>query len=75
MYAHEPLLRTGTAAVPGSLVPPSRARTPDRPGLLDGDAALLRFLAAVELIQADVWVQYDELGGIHGGHPAYVAAL
>jgi Ferritin-like domain len=40
-----------------------------------GDAALLRFAAAAELIEADLWQQYNELGGVHGGNPAYMAAL
>lgn len=39
------------------------------------DAALLRFAAAVELIEADLWQQYNELGGVNGGNPAYIAAL
>lgn len=43
--------------------------------LSKGDAALLRFAAAVELIEADLWQQYNELGGIQGGNPAYMAAL
>ena len=29
-----------------------------------GDAALLRFPAALELLEADFWIQYNELGGI-----------
>jgi hypothetical protein len=29
-----------------------------------GDVAILRFLAAAELIEADLWTQYAELGGI-----------
>src|SRR4029077_1770547 len=40
-----------------------------------GDAALLRFAAAAELIEADLWQQYNELGGVNGGNPAYMAAL
>lgn len=40
-----------------------------------GDAALLRFAAAAELIEADLWQQYNELGGVQGGNPAYIAAL
>ena len=27
-----------------------------------GDAAILRFLAAAEIIESDLWVQYNELG-------------
>jgi hypothetical protein len=33
-------------------------------GLRAGDAAILRFLAAAELIESDLWVQYNELGGV-----------
>jgi hypothetical protein len=43
--------------------------------LSTGDVALLRFAAAVELIEADLWQQYNELGGVQGGNPAYIAAL
>src|SRR6267143_7171122 len=32
--------------------------------LSKGDAALLRFAAAAELIEADLWQQYNELGGV-----------
>src|SRR6201987_4824144 len=32
--------------------------------LTKGDAAILRLLAAAELIEADLWQQYNELGGI-----------
>jgi hypothetical protein len=50
--------------------------------LSKGDAALLRFAAAAEFIEADFWQQYNELGGAvdhndqpNPGNPAYVAAL
>ncbi|HEY7392274.1 MAG TPA: hypothetical protein VH640_27395 [Bryobacteraceae bacterium] len=50
--------------------------------LLPGDAAILRFLAAIEIIETDLWVQYNELGGIQdsevpggSGSPTYTAAL
>src|SRR5215471_2268843 len=32
--------------------------------LTKGDAAILRFLAAAEIIETDLWQQYNELGGI-----------
>jgi len=32
--------------------------------LTSGDAAILRFLAAAELIETDLWQQYTELGGV-----------
>jgi hypothetical protein len=52
-------------------------------GRLDkGDAAILRFLAAAEIIESDLWQQYNELGGIQdnevpggGGSALYTAAL
>ena len=34
------------------------------PGLTAGDAALLRFAAAAEILEADFWIQYNELGGV-----------
>lgn len=35
----------------------------------DGDAAILRFLAAAELLESDLWTQYAELGGNSTGSP------
>jgi len=35
-----------------------------RVGLSRGDAAILRFLATAEIIETDLWQQYNELGGI-----------
>ena len=32
-----------------------------------GDIAILRFLAAAELIESDLWIQYAELGGVTDG--------
>jgi Ferritin-like domain len=45
----------------------------DRPSR--GDVAILRFLAAAEIIETDLWQQYSELGGVNGGNAAYIAAL
>jgi hypothetical protein len=64
----------GAAAVPGSALLASEAMAqPSR--LASGDVAILRFLAAAELIETDLWEQYNELGGVAGGNPAYMAAL
>ena len=45
-------------------------------------AAILRFLAAAEILETDLWQQYNELGGIQdaevpggSGSPLYTAAL
>src|SRR5215831_12841510 len=51
--------------------------------LTPGDAAMLRFAAAAEILETDFWVQYNELGGVPNtsevpggsGNPAYTAAL
>jgi hypothetical protein len=43
--------------------------------LTPGDAAILKFLAAAEIIETDLWTQYAELGGAQGGNPAYILAL
>jgi hypothetical protein len=37
-----------------------------------GDIAILRFLAAAELIESDLWTQYAELGGISNNPPIEV---
>ena len=51
--------------------------------LTPGDAALLRFAAAAEILETDFWVQYNELGGVPNtsevpggtGNPLYTAAI
>lgn len=40
--------------------------------LTKGDIAILRFLAAAELIESDLWLQYAELGGIGTSLPIEV---
>src|SRR5277367_2738269 len=37
--------------------------------LRSGDIAILRFLAAAEIIESDLWIQYAELGGIGDNPP------
>jgi hypothetical protein len=39
-------------------------------GLPAGDVAILQFLAAAELLEADLWKQYNELGGVQDGEVA-----
>ena len=50
--------------------------------LTQGDAAILRFLAALEILETDFWQQYNELGGIQdsevpggSGNKPYTKAL
>jgi hypothetical protein len=42
----------------------AQAQTQESGSLNAGDVAILRFLAAAELIESDLWTQYAELGGI-----------
>src|SRR5580700_7932055 len=44
----------------------------DNERLTRGDAAILRFLAAAEILETDLWVQYAELGGIGDNPPIEV---
>ena len=53
-----------------------------RASLSSGDAALLRFAAAAEILESDFWIQYNELGGVQdsevpggSGSPIYTAKL
>ena len=74
-------LLAGGAMLGRSLISSSIASAEDIGGensdrLSHGDIAILRFLAAAELIETDLWLQYAELGGITSGAPnTYQAAL
>lgn len=72
----------GTALVAGASG--AIARHSDDREIPKGDIAILRFLAAVEIIESDLWLQYAELGGTQdselpglptGGSVAYTTAL
>ncbi len=39
-----------------------------------GDAAILRFVAAAEIIESDIWLQYNELAGIQDGEVSLLAS-
>jgi hypothetical protein len=42
--------------------------------LTKGDAAILRFLAAAEIIESDLWLQYQELGGTQDNEVSQLAS-
>jgi Ferritin-like domain len=80
------LRRMGLGAValgPGATLVSSASKAfADGGGITEGDAALLRFAAAAEILETDFWVQYNELGGIQdsevpggSGNPTYTDAL
>ena len=76
-------LQTGLAAGAGSAAVGLLANESEASGgLTRGDADLLRFPAALEILEADFWIQYNELAGVQDaevpggtGNPAYTAAL
>ncbi len=80
-------LVAGAATVGGGLLSgglsASGQEFSDGNDLTKGDIAILRFLNALEQIEADLWIQYSELGGtqdnevsgVAGGNPLYTAAL
>src|SRR5437899_10715551 len=75
-------LAVGAGTLVAGVLGGSRIAEASRGGLTPGDAALLRFPAALELLEADFWIQYNELGGIQddevpggSGNPDYTEAL
>jgi hypothetical protein len=68
--------------LPGSLVASAQGED-DGVSITKGDIAILTFLQALEQVEADLWIQYSELGGtqdnevsgVNGGNPTYMAAL
>jgi Ferritin-like domain len=89
-FVKQGLMAAGAATVGGSLLTSSaladavsrtHSKSLTRNGTLSsGDAALLRFVAAAETLEADFWIQYNELAGVQdrevpggSGNPAYTA--
>src|SRR3982074_2251832 len=56
----------GTALVAGASAMAQQVAAADDSdrGLTKGDVAILRFLAAAEILETALWQQYNELGGI-----------
>jgi Ferritin-like domain len=64
------VLAGGAATLGAGLLNGSKsafAEDNDNGRLTRGDAAILRFLAAAELLESDLWQQYAELGGVTEG--------
>jgi hypothetical protein len=58
------LLAGGAVVGAGLLSNATLLRAQESGSLNAGDVAILRFLAAAELIESDLWTQYAELGGL-----------
>jgi hypothetical protein len=67
------LLAGGAVMGAGLLANATLARAQSSSSLNPGDVAILQFLTAAELIEADLWTQYAELGGIGKNPPIEVA--
>ena len=74
-------LAVGAGTIGAGLLPSIRTAEASG-GLTPGDAALLRFAAAAEILEADFWIQYNELGGVQddevpggSGNEAYYGRL
>jgi Ferritin-like domain len=71
------------AGLLGGGLPASGQGDNDGDDVTKGDIAILKFLNALEQIEADLWIQYSELGGTqdnevsgaNGGNSLYTAAL
>jgi hypothetical protein len=75
-------LAAGTATLAAGMLANSSPANAKTGKLSKGDAAILRFLAAAEIIESDLWIQYNELGGIQdsevpggSGSAPYITAL
>lgn len=62
-------LAAGAAVATSTIVSENKlfAAEAESSGLSKGDAAIIKFVAAAELIEADLWQQYAELGGLSTG--------
>ena len=63
-FIQKGLAVVGTAGVGAGLLSNARPAFGDEPSfgrLTEGDAAILRFLAAAEILESDLWEQYWEL--------------
>jgi hypothetical protein len=77
------IVSAGAATVSASLLGKGSPAFAKDGRLSDGDAAILRLLAAAEIVETDLWRQYSELGGtqdkevsgLNGGNTLYMAAL
>jgi len=72
----------GAGLLPFAHVASAFASSSSSGTLPEGDVAILRFLAAAEILESDLWQQYNELGGIQDGEepsgsgsPTYTKAL
>src|SRR5215469_4989122 len=64
----------GVALSAGALLPEVLNAQPGVGPITKGDAAILRFLAAAEILETDLWLQYNEFGGTQDGEVEKLAS-
>src|SRR5215831_4641772 len=64
----------GVALSAGALLPEVLNAQAASGGITKGDAAILRFLAAAEILETDLWLQYQELGGVQDDEVSKLAS-
>lgn len=64
----------GVALTAGSLLPTVLNAEEKSGSLTKGDAAILRFLAAAEILETDLWLQYQEFGGVQDDEVSKLAS-
>jgi hypothetical protein len=76
------LASAGAGALAAGLLDAAPAVARGGGHLSEGDEAILRFLSALEILETDLWQQYNELTGIQdaevpggSGNPAYTEAV
>ena len=83
-FSRGSVLRSGLAApaIVGAVLSDPLPTAAFPGGVTFGDVNILRFLAAIEILETDLWVQYNELCGIQdgevmggSGNPDFTAAL
>jgi hypothetical protein len=67
-------LGASTAVLSAGALVETPSRAAENGSISKGDAALLRFAAAIELIESDLWLQYAELGGVQDDEVAKLAS-
>src|SRR5690348_12019052 len=64
----------GVALSAGSVLPEVLTAQVASSSITKGDAAILRFLAAAEILETDLWLQYNEFGGTQDGEVEKLAS-
>jgi len=64
----------GVALSAGALLPEILSAQAGAATITKGDAAILRFLAAAEILETDLWLQYQEFGGVQDDEVSKLAS-